>query len=113
MPIPETELHRAEQALAKFCDRVPPEIRPELSYYWTIERNQITLVEKRPHFQRRGEFTHQKIARFQYRASRRTWTLKWADRDGDFHIYPGFEDRIRFQPLLDEVDRDPTGIFFG
>ncbi len=113
MPIPEMELKRAERSLSAFCERVPPEIRHQLSYHWTISRNQITLLEKRPHLFHPDEFTNMEVARFQYRVTRGTWTLKWADRNGRFHIYEGFEDRKQFRTLLQEVEKDPTGIFFG
>jgi hypothetical protein len=113
MPIPELERKRAEVELRRFCDRVPPHIRGEFSYDWTVRGNQITLLERRPAFQRPGEFTEHRFARFQFNPSSHSWTLKWSDRNGRFHVYEGLESVHQFSDLVKEVESDPTGIFLG
>ena len=40
------------------------------------------------------------------------WTLDWPDRDDRWHRYE-FTGAKTLAGLLREVDRDPTGIFWG
>jgi len=114
MAIPELERKRAGACLDKFCERVPPEIRKELSYHWKVRGNQITLFERRPMWcGEPGEHTDMSFARFQFDPETHEWMLKWSDRHGRFHPYEGFESVREFQRLIEEVESDPTGIFLG
>jgi hypothetical protein len=114
MAIPELERKRAGACLDTFCDRVPPEIRKELSYHWKVRGNQITLFERRPTWcGQPGEHTDLSFARFQFDPETHEWMLKWSDRNGRFHPYEGFECVREFQRLIEEVESDPTGIFLG
>ncbi|MGH3645687.1 MAG: DUF3024 domain-containing protein [Micromonosporaceae bacterium] len=48
-----------------------------------------------------------------YTKSRREWTLYWCDRNERWHRYDLIDPSPTIVPLLDELDRDPTCIFFG
>ncbi len=113
MAIPELERRRAESALRRFADRVPPHIRDRLSYTYRVHGNVITLYERRPRFDKKNEFLELSVARFRFDPTSYCWVLKWADRNDRWHVYEGFE-RVRdFSELIAEVERDPTGIFLG
>lgn len=113
MPIPELELARVRRALDRFCDRVPPAMRSELAYVYTIERNSVVLVERRPHFQDPARHTEHPFAKFVYNARMGSWSLRWRDRNARWHGYEGFESVPHFRDVLREVEDDPTHIFFG
>ena len=53
------------------------------------------------------------IARLRYTAATTSWTLLWRDRNLRFHIYDLLPPSHSVQDLLAELDRDPTGIFWG
>ncbi len=53
------------------------------------------------------------IARLRYTAAGRSWTLYWRDRNFRFHIYDLLAPSNRVDDLLNEIDRDPTYIFWG
>jgi hypothetical protein len=53
------------------------------------------------------------VAKFRYVASRREWRLYCQYRDLKWHEYQRRPTAQSFAKLLDEVDRDPTGIFWG
>jgi hypothetical protein len=113
MPIPELERRRVERALDRFRERVPVEIRDQLRYEHRFSGNAVLLVERRPSFRDPAVFTELAVARFVYSPTIGGWSLRWRDRHSRWHRYEGFENRPTFQELLDEVQRDPTGIFFG
>ena len=45
--------------------------------------------------------------------SRREWTLFWRDRNHRWHRYKYTAPTTEIARLLEEIDRDPTGIFWG
>lgn len=61
----------------------------------------------------RPEWASQGIARFRYVAKHSRWSLYWRDRNQRWHKYDLVGSTPDVLPLLDEVDRDPTGIFWG
>ena len=113
MAIPELEKRRVAKILDEFCDRVPVAIRDKLSNLWKVRGNQVTLYERRPHWDDPTEFGESPFARFVYDPESNSWTLRCFDRNEKTHIYPGFERVRNFQDLVDEVRDDPTGIFLG
>jgi hypothetical protein len=113
MPIPELERRRVERVLDKFCESVRPEIRDKLRYEYRFSGNAVLLVERRPAFRDPSTYSELAVARFVYSPTVGGWSLRWSDRRERWHRYEGFENRPTFRELLDEVKRDPTGIFFG
>lgn len=53
------------------------------------------------------------IARLTYSKKAGEWTLYYADSNDRFHRYWEFESSPRVADLLDEIDADPTCIFWG
>ena len=53
------------------------------------------------------------IARLRYTQSKRMWTLYWRDRNLKFHLYEAAAPTQTIDELLDEIDADRTGIFWG
>ena len=45
--------------------------------------------------------------------STQAWSLSWRDRNLRFHAYDLLAPSRRVEDLLAEIDRDPTGIFWG
>jgi hypothetical protein len=75
----------------------------------------VTVVERRVPWRADAgpEWTRRPIARLTYTASTRLWTLYWRDRHGRFHLYDQLTPTPKIDDVLAEVDRDPTGIFWG
>jgi hypothetical protein len=53
------------------------------------------------------------VARLRYTKASGTWALYWRDRNLRFHRYDRIEPAVNVSKLIDEIDRDPTGIFWG
>ena len=53
------------------------------------------------------------VARLRYTATKHEWTLQSAGSNGRWSRYEHINPVSRISVLLDEIDRDPTGIFWG
>ena len=80
-----------------------------------IAERQLTIVECRPPWRADfgPEWTRSPIARLRYTKATRLWSLYWRDRNLKFHEYGRVPASAGVAELLAEVDRDPTGIFWG
>ena len=93
---------------------MPPHVAGQLRYEFDTDRNAVTLFECRPLLPDKPEsdWLRQEFARLRF-TRLKGWQLYWADRNSDFHVYDGLEPGWDVRPLLDEIDEDPTCIFFG
>ena len=53
------------------------------------------------------------IAQFRYSVDHDAWSLYYADRNDKWHLYVDCDPAADLEPLIREVNEDPTGIFFG
>jgi hypothetical protein len=101
------------ERLRRFADRVPPQVRPQLSYATREHGNVFTLVERRPDYRKPSTMVVIEIAKLRYNAAQRSWTLLRTDRQSRWYTYEGFEDREGVDDLLRELEADPYHLFFG
>lgn len=109
----ELALRRVDRLLTEFCDRVPAHVRDQLRHGYRVEDSTVTLYEERPWFRDPSEWIELSVAQFRVEAGTGYWRLYCSDRDGCWHLYMGVPATPNLQDLLDEVQRDPTGIFWG
>ncbi|PYM24376.1 MAG: hypothetical protein DMD80_23995 [Candidatus Rokuibacteriota bacterium] len=111
-----TEVQRAQvdKLLTAYCaKRVPPAVQPKVRLGYRIEGNAVILFEERPAFQPPHDWQELVIAKFTYVGTKREWQLYCQHRDLRWHSYQALPAASSFAKLLDEVDADPTGIFWG
>jgi hypothetical protein len=53
-----------------------------------------------------------RIAQLRFDPGSQTWSLFWADRNERWHRYDDLEPTVLISSLLEEIDDDPTGIFW-
>ena len=112
MPLPDLDVARVQRWCAA---RVPDHARHQVRVECEIAPRHLTVVERRaPWREDYGpEWTSLPIARLRWNATTKTWTLYWRDRNLRFHHYDRAPATANIQTLLDELDRDPTAIFWG
>lgn len=99
-----------------YCEkRVPLHVREKVRLTFRIEGNVVTLFEQRVSFQDRSRWIDIDVARFHYYKTRHQWVLYWRDskRRQAWHAYDHIKPNRSIEPLLAEVDKDPSGIFWG
>jgi hypothetical protein len=103
-------------AVRNYCEQhVPPHALHQVRVEMVTTRGAVTIVERRaPWREDYGpEWTSHGVARLRYTATSGIWTLYWKDRNARWHRYDLIDSTSDIHVLLDEVDRDPTGIFWG
>ena len=101
-------------AIRNYCERrVPPEARDQVRVEAQVSQNAVTIVERRaPWHEDADGWSEHPVVRLRYTVKSGLWALYWRDRNERWH-------RDRSGPaasvhiLLDEIDHDPTGIFWG
>jgi len=110
--LPEADVDRVRL----WCEaRVPKELRDRVRLECAAEPRSVTIVERYPRHPEDpdGDWTRTVVARLRYTKASGLWSLYWPDRDSAFHEYDGLRPSRRVTDLLREVERDPTGIFWG
>jgi hypothetical protein len=110
--LPELDLTRIQ----RFVDaRVPPHAALQVRLEVEVQGVAVTIVERRapwrPDFG--PEWSHFPIAKLRYSPTHQEWTLFWRDRNLNWHRYDRVGAAAHVDPLLAEIDADPTAIFWG
>jgi len=110
--LPETDIARVRRWCAA---RVPEHARHQVRVECEPAPRHLTILEQRaPWREDLGpEWTSFPIARLRYTSADKSWALYWRDRNLRFHTYDPLAPSQRVDDLLAEIDRDPTGIFWG
>ncbi|MBT8225379.1 MAG: DUF3024 domain-containing protein [Dactylosporangium sp.] len=111
--LPELDVARVRRYCA---DRVPEHVRDQIRVECEVTDRHLTIVECRPPWNPEligPEWTRLPIARLAYTKTRRTWQLYYRDRNLRFHRFDQVPSTATIADLLAEVERDPTGIFWG
>lgn len=96
-------------------DRTPPEFRDRMRVEVETSPRGLTIVECSLMGNLDGERDWLRVpsARLGYSSKSGEWTLYWFDSNSKAHRYPDFEPTTKIQDLLDEIEDDPTCIFWG
>ena len=108
------EQRRVERLLSRFYDRrVLAHVQHETRLGHTIRGRSVTLFQTREGFDEPAKSMRSPIAQFRVDARTGLWSLYWRGRNRQWRLYDGIAPTTNFETLLDEVDRDPTYIFWG
>ena len=112
--LPKFELRLVERLLTRFYDRrLLAHVQHQIRLHHTIRGNSVTLFEIRPGFDKSAVWVKSPIARFRFHAATGFWSLYWHDRNRRWRRYADLAATRNLQSLINEVDRDPTSIFWG
>ncbi|MCK4414188.1 MAG: DUF3024 domain-containing protein [Candidatus Eisenbacteria sp.] len=114
MSLPALVRQHLETKLSTYCQqRIPLHMRDQIRIGFKIRGNSVTLFEERPSFRDPSEWGTIAIAQMRYEQDARTWKLFSTDRSSKWHAYRDLSPQRRLDAVLDEIDDDPTGIFWG
>jgi hypothetical protein len=108
------EKKRVEKIFTDYCDKkIPPQYRNELRVEFQIRGDEVSLFEVRPAWDDPTRWISMKVARFKKDHKTETWQLFWADRNSRWKTYPPLPYHRDIEKLLEEVEKNETGAFWG
>ncbi len=114
MPLPPLVRQLVDKKLTKYCEqKIPSNLREQIKIHYKVRGNSVTLFESRPYWHDPSKWSELKVAQFRFDPKDNTWTLYYADRNDKWHIYIDAPSSGKLDDLLEEVEEDPTGIFWG
>lgn len=112
MVLPDIARNRVESTLASYCaERVPSGLRHEIKVVYRIRTTSVTLYQER--LADPGRWIRLVVAQLRYNPDLNHWKLYCADRNARWHRYDLAPPARSIEPLLEEIDHDPTGVFWG
>jgi hypothetical protein len=115
MPLPVAKKKLVEKQLAAYLgQRVPPGLADKIRLSYTFRGNSITIWEHRvPWTESLTEWSISAVAQLRYNPKAQTWMLYWRDRNSKWHQDERLAPVKNPSLILTELDRDPTGIYWG
>lgn len=105
----------AEKKIDAFLKkRLPPWAKDQIRLSFSFHGASVTIFEHRaPWMKGDTEWSTMAVAQLRYTVKSGTWALYCADRNARWHEYTNVSPTKDIDGLLGEIDRDPTGIFWG
>ncbi|MEO0185474.1 MAG: DUF3024 domain-containing protein [candidate division WOR-3 bacterium] len=114
MTLPEIIRKSVVPKLKVYCKKkFPARLRDRVRGSYRIQGLNITLYEERIGFLPPYEWCKIPVAQFRYDPRDGKWTLYQSDQHSRWELYLDADSTADFDKLLKEVDKDPTGIFWG
>jgi hypothetical protein len=110
--IPDT----AVAAVRRFCeDRIPAQHQDKIRVEYGLRGKTVTIYECRPPWRPDlgTDWTRQPVAQLRYDPEDHHWRLYCADRSSRWHYYDLTDPSPDINELIEEINDDPTGIFWG
>jgi len=113
--LPERDVDCAHRWAHGRNNRLPERAIGQIRYEIDIEGQAVTMYECRPPWRPENgpDWTRFPIVRFRYTKSRREWATYWRDRNLKFHRYDPMPPSRDLQVLIDAIEADRSGIFWG
>lgn len=114
MAFSEFERHLIEKEVGGFCSRrVPDHLKDKVRLEYDIDNQNVIIYEVRPYWRDPKKHTRAPIAKLTYVKSRNIWKLYWKRASGKWERYEPKESDKVLSVLIQEIDKDPHGCFFG
>ena len=113
IPFSELERARLTKTLKTWANDLPGHFRDQLRRGFRIGRNDVVIYESRPAFLAPHDWKDLEVAKFRFVQAAKEWRLYCQFRDLKWRAYQPLPSADTFDELFAEVQRDPTGIFWG
>lgn len=114
MALPDLQRQLVDSLVGNYCkNKVPAHLREELFNDYKIRGNSVVIFESRRNWQDHSLRTEIVVAQFRFDSKTSKWALYCADRNSRWHIYDLVVPTKNLQELIDQVEEDKTGIFWG
>lgn len=113
--LPDLDVARVRRWAERRNKDMEPHVRQQIRYEVDVADRHVTLLECRPPWRADlgPEWTRFPICRFRYTKVRREWALYWCDQHLKFHEYDLAAPTPHLDQLIDHVENDHSGLFWG
>ena len=114
MAFGELDLKRIDKLVGGFCRRrTRPHLADQLRLAYEIDGQSVVLVEERPDWRDPSKRMRSAVAKVRYVRTKGLWTLYWRRADLRWHAYRPAPPTTDLAALVEVVDHDEYGAFFG
>jgi hypothetical protein len=114
MAFTELELARIKRTVGDLCSRrTRPELKGQVSLEYRVAGHDVTIYERRPHWDGTPGFTQEGVAKLKFTRRTGKWRLLWQRADLKWHAYTPQSSCAELSDFVSEIDADPWGCFFG
>lgn len=115
MAISEFEIKRIGKLVGQFVEtrRPEPRVRNKRDIAFRISGQRFELYEIRPQWDNPTLQLEGPVAKATAVKSRKEWKLYWMRADRKWHSYEPLAHTKSLETLLDEINQDPYGCFWG
>jgi hypothetical protein len=115
MAISEFEIKRLQKYVGEYVrkKRPPQHVRHQLDLGFRIVNQSFEIYEIWPKFQNPEETTETPVAKATYIKSKKIWKLYWKRSDLRWHSYRQFPESKSLEEIIEVIDRDSDGCFWG
>jgi hypothetical protein len=114
MAFTEIEVARIDKVVGGLCRRRTRHLsESKVSLEYRVQGHDVTILERRPHWDGTPGFTEAGVARLKFTRSTGKWRLLWQRADLKWHAYEARSSSGALSALVAEIDGDPWGCFFG
>ncbi len=110
------EINLNEVRIKTFLESLRPEdkeIRKQIDFGYTWERNTAILTEIRPSWVDPNQIINRGFAKLKYVKTSGEWQLFWMPANGKWESYQPFPKSMNLEHLLEVIKADRLGCFFG
>ncbi|WP_368643330.1 DUF3024 domain-containing protein [Castellaniella ginsengisoli] len=113
MALSELELARVHRTMGAYIARrrPRPEIRDELDIGYSVENQSVIVHEDRRLYD--GSRMIEPVAKVTWVKTQRIWKIFWMRADLRWHGYEPLAAARTLDKVLEEIDADPYGCFWG
>ena len=114
MPFTNLETQQIHRLVGELCKRRAPDVvKDRIRLTYTIDNQQVVISEERPFRETAAEWIVLEIAKLRYVRSRNEWQLYWKRPSGKWWLYEPHTNSKTLAAMIEEIDVDSDGCFFG
>jgi hypothetical protein len=114
LPFNDIILQKIKKEVGGLCSRrTPAHLKDQLRFEYEIEKQNVIIYEIRPMWNNPNEITKLTVAKLTYVISKNIWKLYWQRANGKWLKYGTSKPTVDLGDLVQEIDDDIYGCFFG
>lgn len=114
MAFTEIELGHIKKLVGGLCERrTRPDLREQVRFEYRVKGHDVIVLERRPNWDGAPGHTEINVAKLKFNRTAGQWRLLWQRADMRWHGYEPASGRTSLASLVQDIDEDPYGCFFG